>query len=110
MAQVNETLIRDQAIGDFLDHRHNVVLIGGTETGKTHLAVRVARTCIRAGHRVRFFNAVDLLNKLDADRGQTQSRLTWLTRLRSPRRTVLTGRDIEEMSTELPIPARVSGF
>ena len=44
MAQVNETLIRDQAIGDFLDHRHNVVLIGGTETGKTHLAVRIART------------------------------------------------------------------
>lgn len=44
MAQVNETLIRDQAIGDFLDHRHNLVLIGGTGTGKTHLAVRIART------------------------------------------------------------------
>ncbi len=44
MAQVNETLIRDQAIGDFLDHRHNLVLIGGNGTGKTHLAVRIART------------------------------------------------------------------
>ena len=48
-ADVNETLIRDLATGDFLDHQRNLVLIGGTGTGKTHLAVSIARACIREG-------------------------------------------------------------
>lgn len=51
MAEVNETLIRDLATGDFLDHQRNLVLVGGTGTGKTHLTVSLARACIRAGRR-----------------------------------------------------------
>ena len=74
-AEVNETLIRDLAIGDFLDHQRNLVLIGGTGTGKTHLAVSIARACIRNGRRGRFFNVVDLVNKLDAEaRAERQGR------------------------------------
>jgi DNA replication protein DnaC len=74
-AQVNETLIRDLATGDFLDHQRNLVLIGGTGTGKTHLAVSIARICIREGRRGRFFNVVDLVNKLDAEaRAERQGR------------------------------------
>ena len=73
--EVNETLIRDLAGGDFLDHQRNLVLIGGTGTGKTHLAVSIARACIRAGRRGRFFNVVDLVNKLDAEaRAERQGR------------------------------------
>jgi len=64
---VNETLVRDLASGNFLDHQRNVVLIGGTGTGKSHLAVAIARACIRSGRRGRFFNVVDLVNKLDAE-------------------------------------------
>lgn len=64
---VNETLMRDLARGDFLQHQRNAVLIGGTGTGKTHLAVAIARACIRNGARGRFFNVVDLVNKLDAE-------------------------------------------
>jgi len=72
---INETLVRDLATGDFLDHRRNLVLIGGTGTGKTHLAVSIARACIRAGRRGRFFNVVDLVNKLDAEaRAERQGR------------------------------------
>ena len=74
-AEVNETLIRDLAAGDFLDHQRNLVLIGGTGTGKTHLAVSIARACIRNSRRGRFFNVVDLVNKLDAEaRAERQGR------------------------------------
>lgn len=74
-APVNETLMRDLASGDFLDHQRNLVLIGGTGTGKTHLAVSLARACIRAGRRGRYFNVVDLVNKLDAEaRAEKQGR------------------------------------
>lgn len=45
----------------------NVPKGGGTGTGKSHLAVSIARACIRRGKRGRFFNGVDLVNKLDAE-------------------------------------------
>ena len=66
-ASVNETLVRDLAGGNFLAHQRNVVLVGGTGTGKTHLAIAIARACIRAGSRGRFFNVVDLVNRLEAE-------------------------------------------
>lgn len=64
---INETLVRDLAGGDFPDHQHNLVLIGGTGTGKTHLAVSIVRVCICDRARRRFVNVVDLDNKLDAN-------------------------------------------
>jgi hypothetical protein len=64
---VNETLVRELAGGDFLEQQRDVVLIGGTGTGKSHLAVGITRACIQSGRRGRFFNAVDLVNKLDAE-------------------------------------------
>jgi DNA replication protein DnaC len=60
-------LVRDLAGGNFLAHQRNVVLVGGTGTGKTHLAIAIARACIRDGARGRFFNVVDLVNKLEAE-------------------------------------------
>jgi DNA replication protein DnaC len=72
---VNETLMRDLASGAFLDAQRNAVLIGGTGTGKTHLAIAIARACIRAGARGRFFNTVDLVNRLESEaRNGRQSR------------------------------------
>jgi hypothetical protein len=47
--------------------QRNVVLVGGTGTGKTHLAIAVARSCIRDGPRNRFFNVVDLVNWLETE-------------------------------------------
>ncbi|MGF7177464.1 hypothetical protein FHS63_005261 [Azospirillum doebereinerae] len=76
---VNETLVRDLAGGAFLTQQRNVVLVGGTGTGKTHLAVAIARSCIRAGSRGRFFNVVDLVNRLEAEtRAGRQGRRTWI--------------------------------
>ena len=64
---INETLVRDLLGGNFLAHQRNVVLVGGTGTGKTHIAIAIARACIRDGARGRFFNVVDLVNKLEAE-------------------------------------------
>ncbi len=80
---INETLVRDLAGGDFLTHQRNAVLIGGTRTGKTHLVIAIARSCIRAGARGRFYNVVDLVNRLEAEtRSGRQGRLAeYLTRM-----------------------------
>ena len=43
------------------------MLVGGTGTGKSHLAIAIARACIRDGARGRFFNVVDLVNRLEAE-------------------------------------------
>ena len=64
---INETLVRDLIGGNFLAHQRNVVLVGGTGTGKSHLAIAIARACIRGGARGRFFNVVDLVNRLEAE-------------------------------------------
>ena len=73
---INETLVRDLAGGNFLAHQRNAVFVGGTGTGKTHLAVAIARACIRDGARGRFFNVVDLVNQLEAEaRAGRQGRL-----------------------------------
>ena len=64
---INQALVRDLAGSEFLAHQRNVVLVGGTGTGKTHLAIAIARSCIRDGARGRFFNVVDLVNRLEAE-------------------------------------------
>jgi DNA replication protein DnaC len=64
---VKETLVRELAGGNFLAHQRNIVLVGGTGTGKSHIAIAIARACIRGGARGRFFNVVDLVNRLEAE-------------------------------------------
>ena len=64
---INGELIQQLASGSFLDTQRNVVLIGGTGTGKSHIAIGIARSCIRAGRKARFFNVVDLVNKLETE-------------------------------------------
>ena len=80
---VNEGLVRDLASGSFVADQRNVVLIGGTGTGKTHLAIAIGRALIRAGTRGRFFNVVDLVNQLEAEtRSGKQGRMAdYLARL-----------------------------
>jgi DNA replication protein DnaC len=66
-APINEALVRDLATGAFLAQQRNAVLVGGTGTGKTHLAIAITRSCIRSGARGRFYNVVDLVNRLEAE-------------------------------------------
>jgi len=46
---VNEQQIRDLYAGQFLEDKRNIVLIGGTGTGKSHLAIAIATHAVRAG-------------------------------------------------------------
>lgn len=80
---VNEALIRDLANGTFVADQRNAVLIGGTGTGKSHLAIAIVRALIRNGSRGRFFNVVDLVNRLETEhRAGKQGRIAdYLTRL-----------------------------
>ena len=64
---VNATLAHDFAGGGFLALQRNLVLVGGTGSGETDLAVGIARACIRGGARGRFFNVVDLVRRLDGE-------------------------------------------
>lgn len=80
-AQVNEALIKDLYTGSFLEEPRNIILIGGTGTGKTHLATAIAIQCIRLGKRGRFFSVIDLVNKLEQEKlagraGSLTSRLS----------------------------------
>jgi DNA replication protein DnaC len=64
---VNERLIRDLATGAFLAEQRNAVLVGGTGTGKSHLAIAIARACIRGAARGRLYTVVDLVNRLESE-------------------------------------------
>ncbi len=64
---INERLIRELVAGTFIADQRNVVLVGGTGTGKTHLAIAIARALIRSGTRGRFYNVVDLVNRLETE-------------------------------------------
>lgn len=68
-SKVDKRLITDLSDLSFTDQSHNLVLIGGTGTGKTHLATALGVNGItRHGRRVRFFSTVDLVNALEQEK------------------------------------------
>ncbi len=77
------TLVRDLAGGGFIAQQRNAVFVGGTGAGKTHAVIAIARSCIRAGRRGRFFTTVDLVNQLEAEtRAGRQGRIAdYLSRM-----------------------------
>lgn len=56
------------ASGAFMEQANNLIFVGGTGTGKTHLAIALAVSAIHQGKRVRFYNAVDLVNLLEKEK------------------------------------------
>jgi DNA replication protein DnaC len=61
--KLNKRRVLELARGEFVREKANVVLIGPPGTGKSHLAIGVAREACRQGHRVRFCTAAGLVNE-----------------------------------------------
>ena len=61
-------MVEQLATAVFMETAHNLILVGGTGTGKTHLATAIAGAAIHESKRVRFFNAVDLVNRLEREK------------------------------------------
>jgi DNA replication protein DnaC len=51
-----------------MEEAHNLIFVGGTGTGKTHLATAMGVAAFHKSKRVRFYNAVDLVNELEREK------------------------------------------
>lgn len=67
---VDREYIEPLANAEFTQDAHNLILVGGTGTGKTHLATALGIAAIHQGKRVRFYNVVDLVNQLEQEKAQ----------------------------------------
>lgn len=63
-----QTVVEQLATAAFMETAHNLILVGGTGTGKTHLATAIGVAAVHQSKRVRFFNALDLVNLLEREK------------------------------------------
>jgi DNA replication protein DnaC len=71
VSPVDRKLVTTLATTAFTEGAHNVVLVGGPGTGKTHLATAIGVAGItRNDKRVRFYSTVDLVNALEQEKAQ----------------------------------------
>ena len=63
-ASINEPLVRELLVGEYITRRENVFLVGNPGTGKTHLATALGHTACAQGRRVRFMTTSGLVTQL----------------------------------------------
>jgi DNA replication protein DnaC len=61
---VNKPLLLQLIQGDYLDQRENILLVGSSGTGKTHLAISLGIAACGQGKKVRFFRVTELITLL----------------------------------------------
>jgi DNA replication protein DnaC len=74
---LNQELVRELICGEYLDDFENVLLIGNSGTGKTHLATALAFAACQQGRRVRFFTATGVVTHLLEKREDRQLERFW---------------------------------
>jgi DNA replication protein DnaC len=73
-SEVNEAAVRQLHSGGFIEAAHNVVLIGGPGTGKTHMATALGVQAIEHHRKkVRFFATADLVNALEQEKAMNKA-------------------------------------
>ena len=70
---LNEEEITQFHCGGFIEAKRNIIFVGGTGTGKSHLATSIATSAIRGGKRARFYSVVDLANQLEQEKKKGNS-------------------------------------
>jgi DNA replication protein DnaC len=75
---LNKARILDLAQGEYLNKRENLILMGNSGTGKTHLATALGLIACQQGKKVRFLTAAGLINQLTE--AQASLRLSHLER------------------------------
>jgi len=63
-----EEQIRALHDGSFIEQKRNIIFVGGTGTGKSHLGTAIASQAVKSGRKARFFNVVDLVNQLEQEK------------------------------------------
>ena len=65
---INPEQVMNLYSSEFVKTSRNIIAIGGTGTGKSHLAISIAAKAVRKGYKARFFNLVDLANQLEREK------------------------------------------
>ena len=66
LPQLSKPKVLELSRCEWIEHKHNCCLVGSHGTGKTHIAVALGQAACRAGLRVLFFTAAELVSKLEA--------------------------------------------
>ena len=61
---INEKLVRELMTGEYLDRKENILLVGNSGTGKTHLVSSIGFAGCMQGRKVRFFTVKALVTHL----------------------------------------------
>ena len=61
---INKPLLMDLVRGEYIDKRENILFVGGSGTGKTHIAIALGIAACQQGKKVRFFRVTELITLL----------------------------------------------
>ena len=70
MPQLSKPKILELARCEWIAQKSNCVLVGSHGTGKTHISIGLGLAACRAGLRVRFFTAAELVSRLEKEQKQ----------------------------------------
>ena len=84
----------------FIERAENVVLLGPSGMGKTHLAIGIGYAAALAGYRVKFFMASYLMSNLANEKRQEHARSFGMQSLQSPRLLIIDELGYQPLSAE----------